>query len=207
MTLERIALVYLAIGVLVAVRTWRRAGAGLDAVLAIFAWPLLVPTWSSSPSPAPRDEAERLVDAVREGLRAVRDAAAGSPFATLLGTDAESRLLADLERAAERMRAIDAELAGTRASPRGASTAALHDDAEASLRAIAAADRAAMKELVELLAALRARIVLARHAGSASEGPAALATELWARIEGLGEAVACARASSSAADASPLAPP
>lgn len=190
MTLGALSLGYVAIGAGLGAWIALRRRSALDALLAILAWPLLLPTLGSAPPPA--DEPTRMADDVRQALASVREAAAGSPFASLLGPDAEARLCRDLDRTAARMRAIDAEL--RRASRASGSTASLHADSEASLRALASADRAAMRELVELLGALRARIVLARHAGSPSDGPAALASELWARIEGLGEAVACVEA-------------
>lgn len=201
MSLSILTIGYVLVGVVLALVSARRGASVLDALLVVLAWPLYAPLLVARPrAPAARDEPEQLACAVREALGTVREAAEGSPFATLLGPAAQSRLLQEVDRAAARMRAIDLELAGATgdhdaASARG-TTAALRAESEASLRALAVSDRAAMRELVELLGALRARIVLARHAGSSSEGPSALVGELWARIEGLGEAVACAEASS-----------
>lgn len=195
MTLGLLTLAYLAIGVVLALVTARRTSSLLDALLVLLAWPLYAPTMGSAARPTPLDEPARMAEAVRQALATVREAAEGSPFASLLGPAAERRLLDEIDRAAARMRAIDAELAGTARACAGAAstatTAALRAESESSLRALSVADRAAMTELVELLAALRTRIVLARHAGSSAEGPTALVAELWARIEGLGEAVAC----------------
>jgi hypothetical protein len=196
MTLAILSLTYLGIGVVLAFALVRRGRSLLDGVLVILAWPLYAMTLSAAePSTPAKDEPARLVDDVRAALSSVRDAAAGSPFSTLLGAAAEARLLAELDRAAERMRAIDHELGVVELAPgRTAMAASLRAESDASLRALRASDAAAMSELRDLLGALRARIVLARHAGSSAEGPTALVSEVWARIEGLGEAVACTRA-------------
>ncbi len=188
---------YLVLGAALALIARWRGLAPIDAALVLLAWPLYLPVLGALAERPATDEPACLADAVREALGTVREAAAGSPFAALLGPAAEGRLLAEIDRATARMRAIDAELGGARPTAPGplGSTAALRAESEAHLRALAASDRAAMRELVELLGALRARIVLARHAGSSAEGPSALVGELWARIEGLGEAVACAEAS------------
>ena len=45
----------------------------------------------------------------------------------------------------------------------------------------------ALEELGELVGALRSQLVLARYAGSSPDGVGGIVTELWARVEGLGE--------------------
>lgn len=186
--LELLAIGYAAIGVLFALRSARRGEPWLDAALLALAWPLLLPLGHAN-KPA-LDPVGRAADEVRAALSSVEDAARGTPFATLLDARAGVRLKEELLRATQRVRAIDDELA--REAGRGAaSSATLHLRAasQASLRAIRERDLRAMCELAELLAALRARIVLARHAGSFSEGPEAMVTEVWSRIVGLGEAM------------------
>lgn len=190
MTLGLLSLAYLAIGLVVALVAARRGSSALDAALVVLAWPLYAPAMREPRSDPSIDEPARLAEDVRAALTTVREAAAGSPFADLLAPGAERRLLDEVARAAARMRAIDAELVTSNGSAGSTAAAALHAESDATLRALQSSDRAAMRELVELLRALRTRIVLARHAGSSAEGPAALAHELWARIDGLGEAVA-----------------
>lgn len=206
MTLGLLTLGYLAVGLALGVLSARRGGSVGDLVLVALAWPLYAPALRS-PRPRAVDEPARAAEDVRAALAAVREAADGSPFDALLGPAAERRLLDEIARATARMRAIDAELARPAATASAATTAALRAESDATLRALSASDRAAMRELVELLHALRTRIVLARHAGSSAEGPSALVAELWARLDGLGEAVALSDARSGSESRAPDAAP
>jgi len=220
MTLAGLTAGYVALGLVFGSVAFRHSRSALDAVLVVLAWPLYAGTGASAAArrAAAEDEPARLARAVHDALAGVRGAAAGSPFSTLLGSAAAEHLTAEIDRAASRMRAVDAELAtsalGQPARDGGAgSTASLRADAEASLRRLRASDAAAMIDLALLLGALRSRIVLARHAGSSAEGPAALVSEVLARIEGLGEAVACAapapaerESAGDSATAAPVAP-
>lgn len=190
MTLTILTATYVGVGVVLAIALVRRGQNLLDGLLVVLAWPLYAMTLAAvEPAAPPEDEPARLTRDVHAALATVREAAAGSPFASLLGPAAEARLLGELDRAAERMRAVDREL---EANDDGTTptAASLRAESEASLRALRASDAAAMSELRDLLGALRARIVLARHGGSSAEGPTALVGEVWARIEGLREAVA-----------------
>jgi hypothetical protein len=187
-SLELFALAYAAIGALVAGRCLHRGEGWLDAALVLLAWPLYLPMWHrEAPS---TDHVSRAADQVREALVSVESAAAGTGFSGLLDARAGVRLREELARATQRVRAIDDELA-REALRTPASNATLHlsRESHASLRAIRERDLAAMNELAGLLAALRARIVLAQHAGSSAEGPEAMVTEVWSRIVGLGEAM------------------
>lgn len=210
MTLASLTLAYVAIGVALALAALRRGRSALDAFLVVLSWPLYAPALrGAATEPPATDGPARAALAVRSALRSVRDAAAGSPFSTLLGEPAEARISLEIERAAARMRAVDHELEtleAARAEAQASSSGELRAEATASLRALRAADAAAMAELVDLLGALRSRIVLARHAGSSAEGPSAIVAEVWARIEGLGEAVACTQPRASAVAATPPLP-
>ena len=179
MTLGLITLVYVAIGLVCAALAWRRKESPLDVLFVLLAWPIY--TSMLAPAEAPEDVAFRAAESVREGLAQVGESARGSTFATLLDARAEERVRRELERATERVRAIDLELART--SKNTALSAA-----STRLRAIRNRDLHAMQELVQLLAALRSEILIARHEGSSAEGPAALVSEVWARVVGLGEA-------------------
>lgn len=179
MTLGLVALGYVALGLVFAVLAWRKREPTLDVLFVFLAWPIYASMLS--PKEAPEDVAFREAESVREALVQVADAARGSTFATLFDSSAEARVRIELERTTERVRAIDLELArGTKAT----STSR----ANARLRAIRDRDLHAMRELVQLLAALRGEILIARHEGSSAEGTAALVSEVWARVVGLGEA-------------------
>lgn len=179
MTLGVVALAYIAIGLACAVLAWRRKEAPLDVLFVCLAWPIYASMLA--PPKAPSDAAFSAAESVREGLSQVADAARGSAFATLLDASAEERVRRELERATERVRAIDLEL-----ERMGKNTTL--SSANARLRSIRNRDLHAMQELVQLLAALRSEILIARHEGSSAEGPAALVSEVWARVVGLGEA-------------------
>ena len=179
MTLGLLAILYVAMGLLCAGLAWRKKEPPLDVLLVLLAWPLYT-TMQASPR-APEDAAFRAAESVREGLVQVGEAARGSTFATLFDARAEDRVRRELERATERVRAIDLELSRT------SKNTAL-SSANTRLRAIRDRDLHAMRELVQLLAALRSEILIARHEGSSAEGPSALVSEVWARVVGLGEA-------------------
>jgi hypothetical protein len=186
--LEVFALAYAFLGVLVALRCLQRGERPLDAALVLLAWPLYVPLWHRT-EPLP-DPVSRAADHVRDALSSVETAAAGTPFSGLLDARAGLRLREELARATQRVRAIDDELAReAQRTPASSATVHLHSESHSSLRAIRERDLSAMNELTGLLAALRSRIVLAQHAGSSSEGPEAMVTEVWSRIVGLGEAM------------------
>lgn len=186
--LELLALAYVVIGALVALRCLHRGEGLLDAALVLLAWPLYLPMWHRTEPQG--DPVARAADHVREALSSVEGAAAGTPFSGLLDARAGVRLREELARATQRVRAIDDELA-REAQRTNASSATVHlrSESHASLRAIRERDLSAMNELAGLLSALRARIVLAQHAGSSAEGPEAMVTEVWSRIVGLGEAM------------------
>jgi len=179
MTLGLIAIAYIALGIVFAFLAWRRKEPALDVLFVLLAWPIYASMLS--PKEAPEDVAFREAEAVREALVQVADAARGSTFATLFDQRAEDRVRLELERTTERVRAIDLELARSTKTiaPSRAST---------RLRAIRDRDLHAMRELVQLLAALRGEILIARHEGSSAEGTSALVSEVWARVVGLGEA-------------------
>ncbi len=184
------ALVYLAIGAIVAARARWRGEKLLDAALFVLAWPLYLPVWQTrEPSRERPDPAARAAEQVRDALGSVEAAAAGTPFAGLLDASAGLRLRQELARATQRVHAIERELSQQQAHRLGSSaTLHLRAESEASLRAIRERDLRAMLELAELLGALRTRIVLAQHSG-VDEGPAGMVSEVWDRIVGLGEAM------------------
>ncbi len=147
------------------------------------------------------DRAERM----REELRHAVDAARGSPFEILFSREAADQIEREIADALARISELDALLAQPdldleRASERvdaltrsgntrALKTAVLHRDNVARITALRDRHGRALEELGELIGALRSQLVLARYAGSSPEGVGGIVTELWARVEGLGEIV------------------
>ncbi len=130
-------------------------------------------------------------------------AAAGSPFSVLLPEEAATRIRTELRQAVRRIDELDQVLAqpafnrdraerrvtrlADEGTPRALRTAVLHRDNVVRLEALRDRHARALDELGELVAALGSQLVLARYAGSSPEGVGGIVTELWARVEGLGE--------------------
>jgi len=68
-------------------------------------------------------------------------------------------------------------------------TARLHLTNVRRLHAMRERDARSLLDLADLVEALRTQLVLARFAGSSVEGVGDIVTEMWARVEGLGEAM------------------
>jgi len=91
----------------------------------------------------------------------------------------------DVARATRRVTELERDPAQTRAL----AMARLHLDKVERLRALRDRDARALEELAELAGALRTQLVLARYAGSSVEGAGDIASEVWSRVEALGEAL------------------
>jgi hypothetical protein len=66
----------------------------------------------------------------------------------------------------------------------------MHLDNVRRIEALRDRDARALEELADLVGALRAQLALARFAGSQAEGTSGIVSEMWARVEGLGAALA-----------------
>ena len=196
----------------------RGARAMIVAAATIPIWPLWAPIALTVQRPRPRRAANdarasartpaaaaaaRVAKAIDEGV----SACAGSSLEPLLSREAGDRIAAEVARAAGRLAEIDATLARPeldrdaatarlaelelqRASPRAIATAKLHLDNIDRLRAMRDRDARAIAELADLVQALTAQLALAKFAGSSSrEGASGIVSEVWARVEGLGDAL------------------
>lgn len=177
----------------------RRAASG---ALALVLWPIWAPL-ALVPDPPRRTPASGRVARVEAELERAVAAAKGSPFEMLLPEEAADRIRAELRSAAARIDELDLVLAqpgfdraeaerrvaelSHEGSPNALRTAVLHRDNVARLEALRDKHARAIEELGELVGALRSQLVLARYAGSSPEGVGGIVTELWARVEGLGE--------------------
>lgn len=173
-----------------------------SAALALPLWPVWAPL-ALVPDPPPRVPATGRVARIEAELEHALAASRGSPFAILLSEDAAERIRQEVRLAASRIAELDEVLAQpgfdraeadrrvgaltVEGSPRALRTAVLHRDSVAQLEGVRERYARAIDELGELVAALRSQLVLARFAGSSPEGVGGIVTELWARVEGLGE--------------------
>jgi hypothetical protein len=189
------------------------------AAINVLLWPLWAPLTLSAQASAPplRDRAAvaltdadpRVAEAVSRIAEALHEAVAateGGALATVLPAAAATRILDEVARVAARHQAVramlntaehDPEHAAARVEtlrargdhPRALATARLHAENVARLVRLRDRDRHALEELAELAAALRTQVVLARFAGTAVDGASDIVGEVWARVEGLGEAL------------------
>ena len=194
-----------------------RAQVAGSALLTTLLWPLWAPIAltgaparqqrGANPRSAPQaasvqDAVRRIEAALREGV----DTAEGSALAALLPASAAERILAEVGRVAARHAEIDhllgtpdldleranARLAALEAADgpaRAIATARLHAENVRRLARLRDRDARALDELADLTAALRTQLVLARFAGSSVDGASGIVGEVWARVEGLSEAM------------------
>jgi hypothetical protein len=207
MSLVDLALLYGVAGVGCAALVWRRTRGSprrrmASAALALPLWPVWAPL-ALVPDPPRRTPATGRVARIEAELAHALDAARGSPLSILLSHEAADRIRREVRLAAARIDELDQVLAlpgfdRTEADrrvdaltetgqPRALRTAVLHRDNVARLEALRDRHARVLEELGELVAALRSQLVLARYAGSSPEGVGGIVTELWARVESLGE--------------------
>jgi hypothetical protein len=213
MKLTELGLLYLVVGAACAVAVFRKErrrgplAAALSALATVALWPLwapfvLVPPHDrKSPSAAGADAVARIRRALCESVKAVAD----TPMNTVFTPTIAHRIEAEVERVAARIAELGAvadgcggdkvasaerlrDLEAKGAPERVVATARLQAESFARLDALRAADCAALDELADLLEALRAQLLVARYAGSSADGPGAIVSEVWARLEGLGVA-------------------
>jgi hypothetical protein len=211
-----LAILYLLAGTGCAVAVWRSERSLGSGLLALVLWPIWAPVVlagqrPSSPRRRPRatprpvecnDDGETIDDVIADAQRA----AAGTPFETMLNGEAAARIANEVERARDKLDALDEVLAQPgferdalvarlgELQARGANeatlrTARLHLDSVERLVRMRAQQTAALIELEQVLVALRSQLLVARHVGSNGEGVDAIVGDLWARVEGLGEAL------------------
>lgn len=177
-----------------------------SAALVVVLWPLWAPiALGVDTAPAPAPSTSMAVLRLQHALHDAVASAAGTPFATLLSTEAAARVVHEAARADERateiqrlldrgptLKAARARVQALReegASERGLATAELQAQNLERLEAARTADLRALTELAELADALRGQLLLLRHAGSTETGADAMVSELWARALGLSAAL------------------
>ncbi|MBW2462821.1 MAG: hypothetical protein JRH11_14310 [Deltaproteobacteria bacterium] len=214
MSLLDLLVLYGIAGVACGVAIYRRSGTGgrgalIAALIAIPLWPVWGPVVLTSPREDIRcrlrggtDAARRIELALQEAL----EAAHGSPLAALLPAEAVSGIVSAVETSDARRAELDvlldrpgfdlesartrvASLTDEHVTPRAIATARLHLTNVEELHAMRERDERSLVDLADLVEALRTQLVLARFAGSSVEGVGDIVAEMWARVEGLGEAM------------------
>jgi hypothetical protein len=176
----------------------------VSGAIAIVIWPIWAPL-ALIPDPPRRTAPSGRAARIEEELEGAALAARGSPFEILLPPSASDRIRRELRAAVVRIEELDGVLAqpgfdlreaerrvtalSDGDNPRALKTAVMHRDNVARLESLRDKHGRAIEELGELVGALRSQLVLARYAGSSAEGVGGIVTELWARVEGLGEAM------------------
>lgn len=158
--------------------------------------------------PATKPPAKRGITATTllEALDEAVSVARGTPFDAMLTESAAERIAAEVHAACERLEELDVvlgepefdvdkaqarlhqlEVEEASASTQGA--ARMHVNNVRRLLELRRAQLGVLHELEQALAALHSQLVVAHYAGSTGEGVGAIVSELWARVEGLGEAL------------------
>lgn len=219
MEIRDLTILYLVAGMGCAIVAWRtqreRGPRGAASLAATFLlWPLWAPfvlvqdrriSQPRDGASATRAAAARIEAALAEAIAA----AAGTGLARLLPDAQVVRVREEVDRAVARHEELDALLATPAFSPdaareriatlereaapaRSLATARLHADNVSRLERIRDRDAHELAELADLAAALRTQLVLARYAGDAAsslDGVGGIVGEVWARVEGLSEAI------------------
>ena len=212
MSLLDLLALYALLGVACAVAIVRRSPGrrGLfHALLAVPLWPIWGPLLLTSPREDLRRRLHGGTDAVRRiesALCEAMEAARGSQLSALLPAEAVTNIVSAVETSDRRRVELDSvlgrpgfdlisarerveALSRQAATPRATATARLHLTNVQRLHSMRERDARSLVDLAELVEALRTQLVLARFAGSSVEGVGDIVTEMWARVEGLGEAM------------------
>lgn len=185
--------VYLAVGTLCAAlsdRTLRRLRAArgeryVSLALCLFLWPLWAPIALTRKAAEPAGALAPELREAREALDDAKSAVQATPLDALLNDDIAHAILGELAQLVARRDELRRLASRTVVSKDGAS--AVDRDGSARLGALADRDEQRIRELVELVGALRTRLVLARYSGASIEGVGDLLTELTTRVESLDE--------------------
>lgn len=208
MSLVDLAILYAVVGAGCAAVVYRRTRGPTarrlgSAAIALPLWPIWAPI-ALIPDAAPRSRATDRADRIEAELAQAVQAAESSPFEVLLPHESAERIRSEVRDALERIAELDAvleqpgfdrrdaeervrRLSAAGASKRALKTAVLHRDNVLRIEALRDRHVRALEELGELVGALRSQLVLARYAGSAPEGVGGIVSEMWARVESLGE--------------------
>ena len=211
MRLVDLAALYLLTGTACAVALYRRdpARGVLNAITALPLWPLWAPiAWTA------RADAAATTSGKGDRLRAVRNAldqtvasVAGTSYESLIDREAAKLIMNEAECIARRHTELvrllareefrldkaEAEAEGLEQQPtsgRVRASARLHLENVRRLHHLAERDERALDELLALVNALHAQLMLMRLSGSAVASVDDIVSDLWTHIEGLRQASA-----------------
>lgn len=203
MSLLDLVVMYLLVGAGCAAVVYRRTRKLGSAAIAFPLWPIWAPV-ALIPDAPPRSRATDRAARIEAEVAEAALAAHGSPFEVLFPREAADRIRSEVANALHRIAELDGvlqqpafdfdaaearvrELTRTGASNRALKTAVLHRDSIARIESLRDRHVRALEELSELVGALRSQLVLSRYTGSSPEGVGGIVSDMWARVEGLGE--------------------
>lgn len=158
----------------------------VSSALCLLLWPLWAPiAWTRRDGKADADATE--VTLAREALDDAREVVRGTPLEGLLSPEVVARIVAELDQLVLRRDEL------RRLCRRGSRLASgdRPDAGDARLIELAERDSRRLSELLEVVRALRTRLVLARYGGASLDGVGDLLSELTTHVESLDEALAC----------------
>lgn len=212
MTILGLFALYGLVGTAFGVRAWshgdRRGGfeRAVSTLLATTLWPLWAPfiVEGARARPAERETSTIGLE-VRREIDAARVTCAESGFDPVFSEAMAERLRTEVDRSVARVADLERTLATPHFDPRAAeahvkaldgstergrlASASLHARNVIRMRALLEADQQALRELVELLRALRSQLALARFFGSSEADASGIVRDVWTRIEGLGAVI------------------
>lgn len=208
MRLVDLLVLYLLAGTACAVALYRRdPGRGvLNAITALPLWPLWGPiAWTARHAGVSATGKGDRLRALRSALEQAVASVAGTQYESLIDREAAKLIMHEAEciagRHAELVRLLareefrldraEAEAEGLerqQASGRARASSRLHLENVRRLHHLAERDERALDELVALVTALHAQLMLMRLSGSAVASVDDIVSDLWAHIEGLRQA-------------------
>ncbi len=217
MTLLGLAVLYVLVGTAFGWRAWSRgASSGSSAsgwgercvstLLATTLWPLWAPFVVEGPRKLPVERGASAIGLeVRREIDAARATCVQSGFDPVFSEEMAEHLRAEVERSVARVADLERTLGTPHFDPGAAeahvktlagetdrgrlASASLHARNVSRMRSLLEADQQALRDLVELLRALRSQLALARFVGSSEADASGIVRDVWTRVEGLGAVI------------------
>ena len=216
MTILGLSFLYVIVGSAFGVRAWSQAHAGrsgerfVSTLLATTLWPLWAPFVVEGPGrervgQGASSSASAIGLEVRREIDAARMTCVQSGLDPVFSAEMAEHLRTEVERSVARVADLERTLATPHFDPGAAeahvealggdtdrgrlASASLHARNVVRMRALLEADQQALRDLVELLRALRSQLALARFVGSSEADASGIVRDVWTRVEGLGAVI------------------
>ncbi|MBN8613687.1 MAG: hypothetical protein J0L92_24035 [Deltaproteobacteria bacterium] len=216
MTLVAGIALYVLVGIAFGWRAWTRAahqrGAAsvgerfVSTLLATTLWPLWAPFVVERQRTLPVERGASAIGLeVRREIDAARMTCVQSGLDPVFSAEMAEHLRTEVERSVARVADLERTLATPHFDPGAAeahvkalggdtdrgrlASASLHARNVVRMRALLEADQQALRDLVELLRALRSQLALARFVGSSEADASGIVRDVWTRVEGLGAVI------------------